>query len=94
MRFASLMFAALLALGSSAYAQDPEFEGQCAFGMSEGQVIATNCSVLWLAPDAKVYCFYNEEARQKFLKAPQENLQRAQASWRDQVNIRRLLRRE
>jgi len=90
----SLVFAALLTLLSNAYAQDPEFGGQCAYAMSEGQKISTDCSVLWLAPDDKIYCFFNEDAKQKFLKAPGENIKRAQAAWQDPENLKRLLRRE
>ena len=94
MNIFSLLFAALLALFSNAYAADPEFNGQCALGMSEGQKIATNCSVIWVAPDDKLYCFFNEEAKQKFMKAPKDNLQRAQAFWEDPENLKRLIRRE
>ena len=94
MKIFSLLFAALLALFSNAYAADPEFNGQCALGMSEGQKIATNCSVIWVAPDDKLYCFFNEQAKQKFMKAPKDNLQRAQAFWEDPENLKRLIRRE
>ena len=94
MKIFSLLFAALLALFSNAYAADPEFNGQCALGMSEGQKFATNCSVIWVAPDDKLYCFFNEEAKQKFMKAPKDNLQRAQAFWEDPENLKRLIRRE
>ena len=94
MRIAGLLLAVLLALFSNAYAVDPEFDGQCALGMSKGQKVATNCSVLWVAPDDKLYCFFNEEAKQKFLKTPKENLQRAQAFWEDPENLRKLIRRE
>ena len=94
MKIFSLLFAALLALFSNAYAADPEFNGQCALGLSEGQKIATNCSVIWVAPDDKLYCFFNEQAKQKFMKAPKDNLQRAQAFWEDPENLKRLIRRE
>ena len=73
-------------------AQDPEFGGQCAMAMSEGVSITTNCSILWLSPDDKIYCFFNEDAKRKFLEAPQASLQRAQSSWQDRENLRRLLR--
>jgi len=94
MKLSSLLFAALLAGFSNVYAAEPEFNGQCAMGMSEGRQIATSCSVFWVGPDDKLYCFVNEEAKQKFMKAPKENLQRAQASWQDPENLKRLLRRE
>lgn len=43
----------------NAHAVDPEFNGQCAMGMSEGKKQATNCSVFWVGPDDKLYCFFN-----------------------------------
>ena len=94
MRFFSILFAALLALLANAYAADPEFDGQCTMGMAQGRKVATDCSVLWVGPNDKVYCFFNEEARQKFLQAPKENLTRAQAFWDDPENLKRLIRRE
>ena len=94
MKFFSLLFAALLCLFSNAYATDPEFGGQCALGMSEGKKMATNCSVLWVGPDDKLYCFLDQAAKEKFLQAPKENLTRAQAFWEDPENLKRLLRRE
>jgi hypothetical protein len=94
MRFFSILFAALLALLPNAYAADPEFDGQCTMSMAQGRKVATDCSVLWVGPNDKVYCFFNEEARQKFLQAPKENLTRAQAFWDDPENLKRLIRRE
>ena len=94
MKFSSLLMAAMLALFSNAHAAEPEFGGQCALGMSQGYKVATNCSVFWVAPDDKLYCFFNEEAKQKFMKAPKENLRRAQALWEDPENLTRLIRRE
>ena len=94
MKFFSLLFAALLCLFSNAYAMDPEFDGQCALGMSEGKKMATNCSVLWVGPDDKLYCFFTQAAKEKFLQAPKENLTRAQAFWEDPENLKRLIRRE
>jgi hypothetical protein len=94
MKFFSLLFAALLCLFSNAYAMDPEFDGQCALGMSKGKKMATNCSVLWVGPDDKLYCFSSPAAKEKFLQAPKENLTRAQAFWEDPENLKRLIRRE
>ena len=94
MNVASLLFAALLCLFSHAYALDPEFDGQCALGMSEGKKVATNCSVLWVGPDDKLYCFFNQAAKEKFLQSPRENLTRAQAFWEDPENLKKLIRRE
>lgn len=94
MRVARLWCVALLMLCAGAHASDPEFGGQCAMAMSEGKRVSTDCSILWVAPDDKLYCFYDEDAKRKFLGAPQENLRRAQASWQDPENLRRLLRNQ
>jgi hypothetical protein len=94
MKFARLLFALLCVLCAAAYASDPEFGGQCAMAMSEGKKVSTDCSVLWVAPNDKVYCFHDDAAKRKFLSDPQENLKRAQANWQDPDNLRRLLRKE
>ena len=94
MKFFSLLFAALLALLSNAYAADPEFGGQCAMGMAEGIKYTTDCSILWVAPDDKLYCFSSPAAKQKFLESPKENLTRAQAFWEDPEKLKKLIRRE
>ena len=94
MKFFCVLFIALLSLFSNAYAAEPEFNGQCALGMAEGKKIATPCTVLWVGPDDKLYCFYNQAAKEQFLKAPKQNISRAQAFWEDPENLKRLIRRE
>lgn len=89
-----LVFVVLVTLLSVAHANDPEFGGQCAMGMSEGRKISTDCSVLWVGPNDKVYCFYNEDAKRRFLQEPAQNISRAQAAWNDPDNLKRLLRKE
>jgi hypothetical protein len=61
----------------AAAASAPEFGGQCAMSLAEGHSVPTDCSVKWTGPDGKSYCFGNEEAKKKFLKDPQGNLERA-----------------
>ena len=61
----------------AAAASEPEFGGQCAMSLAEGQSVATDCSVKWLGPDGKTYCFGDENAKKSFLKDPQGNLERA-----------------
>jgi len=94
MKVVALFFAASLALLTNAYAGDPEFGGQCAMGMAEGRKMQTDCSVLWLGPDDKIYCFFDQAAKQKFLQSPKDNLKRAQAFWEDPANLKRLIKRE
>ena len=94
MKYLSLLFAGLLVLLPGAYAAEPEFDGQCAYGMSIGQKHTTNCSILWVGPDDKLYCFSSPAAKQKFLESPKENLTRAQAFWEDPEKLKKLIRRE
>ena len=94
MKNVRLSFAVLLALFSNAYAAEPEFDGQCAMGMSEGRKMATDCSIAWVAPDDKLYCFHNPAAKEHFLKSPKEYLTRAQAFWEDPKTLKRPTHRE
>ena len=54
-----------------------EFDNSCAMGLASGQVVKTDCSVNWTAPDGKVYCFSREASKEAFLKNPTENIQKA-----------------
>ena len=54
-----------------------EFDDSCAMGLASGQVVKTDCSVNWTAPDGKVYCFSTEASKAAFLKNPDENIQKA-----------------
>ncbi len=89
----SLGFAVLFAVAAQAWGANPEYNGQCAMSMSEGTKISTDCAVIWLSPEGKIYCFFNQAAKEKFLQAPQENLQRAQAFW-DNPDVLKQIRRQ
>ncbi len=86
--------AILLALLPGAHAADPEYGGECTLGLTEGRHYVTDCSILWLGPNDKVYCFATQGSKDKFLQAPKENLARAQAAWDDPSNLKRLIKRE
>ena len=60
-----------------AAAAKSQFDDSCAMGLASGQLVKTNCSVNWTAPDGKVYCFSSEESKTAFLKNPDENIQKA-----------------
>ena len=62
---------------SPAAAPKGEFDDSCAMGLASGQVVKTDCSVNWTAPDGKVYCFSTEASKEAFLKSPDENIQKA-----------------
>jgi len=42
----SLGFVILLALAALAWGADPEYDGHCALGMSQGTSISTDCAVV------------------------------------------------
>jgi hypothetical protein len=58
-------------------ASGPEFGGQCAEALANGQHVMTNCSSSWTDKDGKKYCFSNDGAKKTFLQSPVENLQKA-----------------
>jgi len=57
----------------------PEFDGQCAEGLAEGEHIVSDCKITWTDQDGKTYCFRNDGAKKQFLENPVENLQKARA---------------
>jgi hypothetical protein len=54
-----------------------EFDNFCAEGLASGQLVKTDCSISWTAPDGKVYCFALETSKEAFLKNPDENIRKA-----------------
>ena len=54
-----------------------EFDNSCAMGLASGQIVKTDCSVSWTAPDGKIYCFSTDASKETFLKNPTENIQKA-----------------
>ena len=91
--FVNLGVVILLAVAAPVWGAEPEYDGHCAWGMSEGTAISTDCAVVWLSPEGKIYCFFNQAAKEKFLQAPQENLKRAQAYW-DNPDVLKKIRRQ
>ena len=71
---------------SPAAAPKGEFDDSCAMGLASGQVVHTDCSVNWTAPDGKVYCFSTEASKAAFLKSPDENIQKAKEFFVTQGN--------
>ena len=85
--------AVLLAAGAGAFAAEPEFDGNCAMSASVGSKLPTTCSVVWISPQDKLYCFSSEMAKQAFLKDPAGNELRAQNFWKD-PNLLKKLKKE
>ena len=76
--------AALLAAASGQVcAQEKQFGGQCAMSVAEGTPVPTDCSIYWISPEDKLYCFLNAAARDAFLADPKRNATLADAFWRD-----------
>jgi hypothetical protein len=71
---------------SPAAAPKGEFDDSCAMGLASGQVVKTDCSVNWTAPDGKIYCFSTEASKAAFLKSPDENIQKAKEFFVAQAN--------
>ena len=90
----SFSLAIVLAVATPARGADAEYDGHCAYGMSEGTAISTDCTVVWLSPEGKIYCFFNQAAKEKFLQAPKENLMRAQAYWDNPAVLRQIRRQQ
>ena len=55
---------------SPAAAPKGEFDDFSAMDLASGQVVKTDCSVNWTAPDGKIYCFSTEASKATFLKSP------------------------
>lgn len=62
-------------------AQEAEFGGACTMGLAEGKRIKTDCTVHWIAPDGKKYCFGNEDSKAVFLKDPAGYIAKAQETF-------------
>lgn len=90
----NLGIAVLLAVAAPVWGAEPEFDGHCALSMAQGTGISTDCAVVWLSPEGKIYCFYNQAAKDKFLQAPQENLMRAQAFWDNPAVLKQIRRQQ
>ncbi len=79
-RLVPLAAATLLAIAPAAFAAEggtPEFDGECVMGLATGKDIKTDCSIN-IVIDGKTFCFGNEQAKQIFLKKPEEFLTKAQ----------------
>ena len=80
----TLIVALALALASfSASAADKQFGATCAYGLSEyGVEVKTDCKINWQdTASGKTYCFSKDEAKQEFLKNPEGNITKAEATY-------------
>jgi YHS domain-containing protein len=78
-----IVFTVLLAWAGWASPAEPEGEGRCAMSAAQGTSLPTSCSVVWISPQDKLYCFSSEKAKRLFLQDPEANERRAQAFFKD-----------
>ncbi len=73
---------ALASLTASAAAEKP-LGVTCAYGLSEfGVEVKTDCKINWQDPQTgQTFCFSKEEAKLEFLKNPESNIKKAQATF-------------
>lgn len=79
----TLAGAMILGFATTGLAATGEFEGMCAMGLAKGQEIETDCSVT-ADYKGKTYCFGNEDAKDAFMKNPEENLAEAKEHYKEQ----------
>ncbi len=72
-----VLFGAALALAATAAAHAGEFNNECAYGMSLGKHVKTDCSVN-AQIDGKTYCFSSDNAKSKFMQDEKANMKKAQ----------------
>jgi hypothetical protein len=91
-----VVFAVLLASATCVTAAEPEPEGggHCAMSAANGTSLPTSCSVVWISPQDKLYCFSSEGAKRAFLQDPEKNERRAQAFFKDPSLWERLKKEE
>jgi hypothetical protein len=80
-QLASLLIALSCSFTVWAFAAEPEFGGYCAMGLVNRQRIKTDCTANWTSKEGKLYCFSNEAAKNEFLTAGDENIQKAIESY-------------
>jgi hypothetical protein len=72
--------ALLLGLATAALAATGEFGNRCAMSLVNGKDTPTDCSISEMY-GGKNYCFGDQAAHDLFMKAPAENLAKAQTNY-------------
>lgn len=72
-------------LAGSAFAATPpnaKYGGHCAYGLTMGKQVPTDCSVSWTNPGTSdLYCFSSEEMKNEFSKNTPINVAKADAEF-------------
>lgn len=58
-------------------AKQVEYGNECAWGLSQGKHVMTDCSVNMTRADGKTYCFSSDKAMDAFMKNPVQNMSRS-----------------
>ncbi|MGI8724528.1 MAG: hypothetical protein ACR2J1_04035 [Methyloceanibacter sp.] len=72
-----------LALAASAFAASGEYDNMCTQGLAMGKMMETDCSINGDF-GGKTYCFGSDDAKTEFMKDPEGNLAKAQATYSKQ----------
>ena len=84
MKFVRYICAAmLLSLTGVASAAETQLNGNCAMSAALGRKDPTDCSVFWISPEDKLYCFSSPQAKSMFLQNADRNEKLAKAFWED-----------
>lgn len=84
MKFVRYICAALLlSLTGIASAAETQLDGNCAMSAALGRKDPTDCSVFWISPEDKLYCFSSPQAKSMFLQNADRNEKLAKAFWED-----------
>ncbi|XSG81643.1 MAG: hypothetical protein ACPW61_11245 [Methyloligella sp. ZOD6] len=76
---ASAALGIALAFAAPAPATGGAFDDYCAMGLASKQQVKTDCSINWIGPDNKLYCFSTDNSKDAFLQDPEGNISKAEA---------------
>jgi len=75
-----ILASAMALFASASYAATGEFDKECAYGLSMGKHVSTDCSVNQQI-DGKTYCFSSPEAKSKFMADASGNMKKAEETF-------------
>ncbi|MCC7546286.1 MAG: hypothetical protein IT532_00825 [Burkholderiales bacterium] len=76
----TLIAIAMSMLAATAFAAKGEFDQECAYGLSLGKHVKTDCSVSEQI-NGKTYCFSSPEAKGKFMADASGNMTKAEETY-------------
>lgn len=69
------------ASASAAVPQGTKYDGWCAYGLTKGMKVATDCSINWKNTDGTTYCFSSVEHKNDWAKDTAANIALADAGY-------------